>query len=203
MIQRALLVAMLAIAGCSSSGTTGGTTSAACAKDTDCKDDRICVQGACVSPGGSSTTPGSTTGDDGGGSGHAPRCGADGTTCICAVDGPYYDSASLKEGVSCSGSQCCGDPEWPSRGTCICHEKRCHESAFGDTCICSAASPSAGDKEVSSCTGKVCCISKSDIAPMCSCFDTLSQCPDADDIKVPSCSTSDMQCAGRALSSCN
>jgi hypothetical protein len=197
------------VVACSSSGSTGtGGGAVGCAKDSDCKDERICVNGACVSPGGGTgtppgATPGGTTPTGTSGGGHPPKCGASGETCVCAVDGPYYDSSDLKEGASCTGAQCCGDAEWPAKGACYCHQTVCTISVFGDTCICSAAEPDQGDKVVPSCSGKICCISKSDIAPMCSCFKDLTQCPDAGDVPVASCTTSNMTCAGKSMASCN
>ena len=55
----AMLVSLSAFQGCGDSGTTlarrgDGGTVAGCSKDTDCKGDRICVAGECVSPAGGS-----------------------------------------------------------------------------------------------------------------------------------------------------
>jgi hypothetical protein len=69
-----LVVSLAAVQGCGDSGTTtarrgDGGPGTGCGKDTDCKGDRICIAGECVSPSGDSgsgSTGGSNTAGTGG-----------------------------------------------------------------------------------------------------------------------------------------
>jgi hypothetical protein len=84
-----LVVSLAAVQGCGDSGTTtarggDGGPGTGCGKDTDCKGDRICVAGECVSPSadsGSGSTGGSSSGGTGGrstGTGGASTAGTGG-----------------------------------------------------------------------------------------------------------------------------
>jgi hypothetical protein len=155
---------------------------------------------------------GSTAGDATVSQGNVYCGGSSATECICSLQ----PANGLTEGASCSGATvgspalCCAVAGWPAsqpsglvNAGCFCSKVFCQTSVFGDTCSCGFAAPSQGDKPTSSCTGKVCCRSRSNVAPICTCFDGLSQCPDADDEPVSSCTPSEVRCADQTPAVCH
>jgi hypothetical protein len=127
-MQRRLLAWVLCAIGCTltvaasscSDERSGGGDG--CAKDTDCKSDRVCVDGECVDPGGTddgftpagsgpSSSGGATSGMDDGGSVASSSSGGDGGPgAYCPFPPSTLDCATACESelVHCQ-KQCDGD----------------------------------------------------------------------------------------------
>lgn len=166
--------------------------------------------GAPGSGGGQATggAPGSGGGQATGGAGGV-SCVSNGTTCYCGAFAKQY-AKNTQPASSCSlasvgGNWCCATSDYPSSGACWCDTATagCAVSVYGDMCICSHAGPDPGDKPVSTCTapaGGVCCVEPGVLAPMCTCYYTMSTCPSG--TPVSSCDTSQLKCDGRAVDVC-
>jgi hypothetical protein len=138
-------------------------------------------------------------------------CGLGSTSeCECAT-GP---TEGLAAGVSCGPSTvagpalCCATTGWPGTPLngfdnidCVCSQLSCTQN--DDVCICGfKTDPIAGDMPVTSCSGAVCCRSRSTYAPMCTCTMENIPCQDGDEL-VPSCGTSDVRCDADTPAVCN
>jgi hypothetical protein len=108
MIQKTTFALALCFLGCSSSEEDG------CSSDTDCKGDRVCESGKCVSPsgGGGSGAGGSGGGGGGGGSGGAVATGgAAGCPSECKTSaGTCCAGSGVCAAVPpCLGNPCCSE----------------------------------------------------------------------------------------------
>jgi hypothetical protein len=129
-------------------------------------------------------------------------CGLDATTeCECTTE----SNLGLTAGVSCGPSTvpgpslCCATTGWPTMPLaglenidCVCSQLSCTQN--DDVCICGfKTDPNPGDVSVASCSGAVCCRSRSTYAPECICTMENLPCQNGDE-QVPSCGTSDVLC---------
>jgi hypothetical protein len=214
MLRRLLALASLATLACASAcDTTTGTT----CTGPDCPTEGTSSSSGGTTSGdnppGTSTSSGSTSsgGTPGAADAGGKACYGTASSCWCGDFSAWGQGSQSTQTPSCSkgsgATYCCKTNDFPSGGSCVCSDTQpnCQESVFGDTCTCSLAHPDSTDKPVSSCTAKaggVCCLEPSVLAPMCSCFDTLSTCPSGG-TPVPSCSTADLKCDGQSVDTCS
>ena len=156
----------------------------------------------------------SSTGGFGAGAGPTSTmiyCGTEGAECSCGT----APATGWTQGGVCNSSTvpgpslCCATSNWPNTDPsnlaglgCVCSKVSCIEAGTKDYCSCGfSQSLDPGDQFVGSCSGAVCCRSKSLLAPTCYCFTSSSTSCDAlGDEPVSSCGTSDVQCGDGAMS---
>lgn len=179
------IVAALLTTGCDAESSTGG-----CTKDTDCKGDRLCQDGACVGGEGGGgtgttsttsqtfTTTSQTTSSDG------IHCFDLDGTCTCDLSGANPFDVHCDPAII-GPSKCCADPNWPNAGKCECHAISC--AAQNGSCLCT------GDDSMGAgmtCNGALCCVWETYLqfnSYTCQCYDAGGTCSDGY-LTVPACS---------------
>jgi hypothetical protein len=191
----------------------GALLAAACSSRGPGKLDGFQARDGFVEPDGSSFPDGGfePSGDGGAPAGGSVYCGpADATECLCGVS----PAAGLTEGASCGPGDvsapylCCATANWPNATPgnfvdvdCVCSQIFCEVDSSGDVCQCGFGAPQQGDTPTSSCTGAVCCRTRSTLAPVCACYKQGFDC--GDDETVGSCAPSDLRCSDQQLDACH